>query len=79
MSISFEEILSRVYGNFEEENKVLESSIITIHYWITVNAFYNYIVQLMHSIIIIFLIKTYSSNAIRKKIRKQLELLILPV
>jgi hypothetical protein len=67
LSISFEEILLRVYGDFEEENKVLESSIITIHYWIIVNAFYNYTVQLMHSIIITFLIKTYSSNAIRKK------------
>lgn len=56
MSIRFEEILSRAYGDFEEKNKVLESSIITTHYWIINNVFYNYMVQLVHSIIIIFLV-----------------------
>jgi len=67
LPISFEEMLSRVHGDFEEENKVLESSKITIHYWIIVIEIYNYVVQLMHSIIIIFLIKASSRNAIRKK------------
>jgi hypothetical protein len=67
LPISFEEILSCVYGDFEEENKVLESPKITIHYWIIVIEIYNYIVQLMRSIIVIFLIKTSSRNAIRKK------------
>ena len=32
--INFEEILSRVHGNCEEQNKVLKSSIIIINYWI---------------------------------------------
>ena len=31
-SKDFEEILSRVHGNFEEQNKVLEASIIIINY-----------------------------------------------
>ena len=32
LPISFEEILSNAYGNFEEQNKVLESSVIIIIY-----------------------------------------------
>ena len=36
LSTNFEEILPRAYVNFEEENNVLESSIIII------NTFYNY-------------------------------------
>jgi len=30
LSINFEEILSRAHGNFKEQNKVLESSLIVI-------------------------------------------------
>ena len=30
LPINFEEILSRVHGNFEERNKVLESSVVII-------------------------------------------------
>jgi hypothetical protein len=52
MSINLEEIVSRSLQNFEEQNKVFESSIITT-YCITINAYYNYMVSLLHSIIII--------------------------
>jgi hypothetical protein len=38
LSINFEEILSRVHGNCEEQNTVLESFIIII-----INVYYNYI------------------------------------
>ena len=38
LSIDFEEILSRVHGNSEEQNKVLESPTIIINYY-TVNAY----------------------------------------
>lgn len=52
-SINFEEILSRVHWNFEEQNKVLASFIIIINYYIVIiNAYFNHIVQLMHGIII---------------------------
>jgi hypothetical protein len=52
LSVNFEGILSGSYGNFEEHNKVLEPSIITINYCIviiiiiimTINVYYNYIV-----------------------------------
>jgi len=47
MSINFEEIISRISGNFEEQNKVLEPSII-INYCIIIiiiiiiiTAYYN--------------------------------------
>jgi len=36
MSINFEEIISRIHGNFEEQNKVSEPSIIIINYCITI-------------------------------------------
>ena len=36
LSTHFEEILSRVYENFEEENKVLEPSIIIINYFVII-------------------------------------------
>jgi len=39
----FQRILWRTYGNFEEENKVLEPAIIVINYCIIINAYYNYI------------------------------------
>jgi hypothetical protein len=45
LSINFEEILSRAHGNFEEQNKVLEPSIININYCIIINAYYNYIIN----------------------------------
>jgi len=40
---NFEEILSRARGNFEEKNKVLESFMIIINYFIII-AYYNYVV-----------------------------------
>jgi hypothetical protein len=42
LSIYFEEILSGAHENFEEQNKVLESSIIIINYCIIINVNYNY-------------------------------------
>jgi hypothetical protein len=69
--INFEEIISRVYGNSDKQNKVLEPSITIINYCIVIiNACYIYILKLMHSIIISFLIKASSLNAIRKKMWK---------
>ena len=51
LSTKFEEILSSVHGNFEEQNKALEPSIIIIiiiiiinYYCIIIYAYYNYIV-----------------------------------
>ena len=44
---NFEEILSHAHGNFEEQKKVLEPSIIIPNYCIIIiiiNAYYNYIV-----------------------------------
>jgi hypothetical protein len=52
LCLNFEEILSRAYGNFVEQNFVLEYSVININYCTIINAYYNYIVSLMHSIII---------------------------
>jgi len=41
--INFEEILSRFHGNFEEQNKVLESStVIVIKYCIIIIVIANY-------------------------------------
>jgi len=72
--INFEEILSHVHGNSDEQNKALETSMAIINYCIIIiiiiiiiNACYIYIVKLMHSIIITFIIKASSWNAIRKK------------
>jgi len=42
LSINFEEILSRAHGNFEEQNKVLEPSIIIINLFIITNSYYCY-------------------------------------
>ena len=51
---SFEEILSLARGNFEDQNKVLEPSIIIINYLIIINnTYYNYIVYSLRSTIII--------------------------
>jgi hypothetical protein len=44
MMIHLEEILCRAHGNFEEQNKVLESSTVIVNYRIIViniSAFYN--------------------------------------
>jgi acyl-[acyl carrier protein]--UDP-N-acetylglucosamine O-acyltransferase len=41
LSINLEEVLSRAYWNFEEQNKVLEPSITIINYCIIINE-YNY-------------------------------------
>jgi hypothetical protein len=41
MSKNFEEIISRIHENFEEQNKVLEPSIIIINYYIIIIAYYN--------------------------------------
>jgi hypothetical protein len=44
LSVNFEEIFSRAYGNFEEQNKVLKSSIFIINCRIIItNAYYNYV------------------------------------
>jgi hypothetical protein len=43
LSVNYEEILLLMHGNFKEQNKVLESSIILINYCIIINAYYNYI------------------------------------
>jgi len=42
---NFEEIILRADGNFKEQKKVLESSIIIINYCIIIiiNAYYNYV------------------------------------
>jgi hypothetical protein len=46
LSINLEEILSRAHGNTEDQNKVLDSSIIIINYCIIlINAHYNYIIN----------------------------------
>ena len=55
MSVIVEDVLSLALGNFEEQNKVLELSVIITNYILIIsNAYYNYTVQLMHSIIITF-------------------------
>jgi len=59
LSLHFEEIFSRANGNFEEQNKTLESSIFVIN--CRINVYYNYVNNA--SIIIIFLIK--SSRGVR--------------
>jgi hypothetical protein len=41
-STNFEEIPLCAHGNFEQQNKVLESSIIIFNYCIIINAYYNY-------------------------------------
>ena len=47
LSVNLEETLSRTYVDFEEQNKVLKSSIIIINcsiiinYCININAYYN--------------------------------------
>jgi hypothetical protein len=51
--IKFKEILSLAHGNFEDQNKVLEPSIIIINFCITIiiiHADYNYTVQLIYCI-----------------------------
>ena len=68
LSTNFKAIISRDYANFEEQNKVLETSIITINYCIIINAHHNYIALLMHSKNIVFLRKASLRNALRKKI-----------
>ena len=69
--VKFEEILSRVHGNFDDQNKVLEPSITIINYCvIIINACYIYIVKLMRSKIITIIIKASTWNAIRKKMWK---------
>jgi hypothetical protein len=45
LSTNFEEILSRAHENFEEQNTVLESSIIIINSFIIINAYHNYIIN----------------------------------
>jgi len=42
-------ILSRVHGNFEEQYKILESSIIITNYYIIIiNVYYNYIINALN-------------------------------
>ena len=69
MSISFKEILSGGHGNFEEQNKVLESVIFIINYCIIIkNAYHNYTITVQYNYI--FLINASSRNAKRKKMWK---------
>jgi len=69
LSINFEEILSCVHGNSEEQNKFFKSAINIIYYCIIIiNAYV--ILLLMHNIIIIFLIKAFLRHAIGKKMLK---------
>ena len=49
LSINIEEILSRAHGNFEEKNKVIESSVIITNYRIIVNTYYNYIINAQYN------------------------------
>ena len=55
---NLEVILSRTHGNFEEQNIII--------YCIIINVNYNYIVINVYSIIIVFLTKCSSRNAIKK-------------
>jgi hypothetical protein len=43
----FRMYFSRAYGNIVEENKVLESSIIIIKYCMIINAYYNYVINML--------------------------------
>ena len=36
LSINFEELLARAHGDFEEQNKVFEYSIINVNYYIII-------------------------------------------
>jgi hypothetical protein len=47
LSIKFKEILACAHGNFEERNKILESSIIIIINYciINISAYYNHIIN----------------------------------
>ena len=45
LSTHFEEILSYAHRNFEETNKILESSTIINYCIIFINAYYNYIIN----------------------------------
>jgi hypothetical protein len=64
LSLNFKEILSRAHGN-SKEHKDFDTSIIIINYCTNVNAVI--IIKLINNIII-FLIKNYSRNLIRKKV-----------
>ena len=69
LPVNFEEILSRAHAFFEEQNKVLEPSIIIINYRvINTNAYYNCncIMNTQYNYIV-RQIKTSSRNEIRKK------------
>jgi len=67
MSINFEEIISRINGNFEEQNMVLEPSI--INYCIIIIAYYSCTMNSQCNCYIC-IIKASSRNAIRKKMWK---------
>jgi hypothetical protein len=46
LSTKFKEILACAHGNFEEHNKVLESSVIIINYCIiNISAYYNHTIN----------------------------------
>ena len=50
LSTNFEEILSHVHGNFEEQNKVFKSTIIIINYCIIIiHAYYNSIINAQYN------------------------------
>jgi hypothetical protein len=81
LSINFEEILSHAHGNFEEQNRVLELSVIIINYCIIIiiRTFckYNCVINSQYNYYSIFLTKASSRNAIRKKFWKELGVLLV--
>jgi hypothetical protein len=56
LHLNFEEIVWCAHGNFEDQNKVLESSIIIINYRIIITNAYNDIINTQYNYIIIYLI-----------------------
>ena len=70
-------ILSRANGNFEERNKVLESSVIVINYC-TLFIINIIITPLVQFLIIIFIMKTSSRNAKGTKCGSSCGLLLFP-
>ena len=67
--MNLEEIISRVQEDCDEQNKVLETSIIIINYCVIINAcnYYNYVISLQYNYCIVSVIKASSRNAISNK------------
>jgi len=78
LSVNFEEMLSPSHRNFQEQNKVLRSSIIILLLLLLLLMYRLIIVQLIHSKIIKFQIKSSSRNSIRKQTWQYLWQLVFP-